>query len=76
MMMGFCRGEQLNLFEVIEVDLDIDERVSQKFYQFQMSTNQFEEISRDTLEANKFKKLGVDAVKTFMCKQHKVCMYV
>ena len=75
MMMGFCTGEQFNLFKVVERDLDIDDVVSTKCYQYQNDKLQFEEVSKHLLENEPWVKLenkyGNDSVKTFLCKKHK-----
>lgn len=75
MMMGFCSGEQFNLFKVVEMDLDINDIVSTKCYQYQNEKYQFEEVPKKLLKTEPWVNLedryGDDSVKTFCCKKHK-----
>lgn len=60
----------MNLFEILTMDLKYDEITSRKYYQFQTSLGQFEEVPESTFEDEGFKKLGGDAVKSFKCMTH------
>lgn len=75
----FCHGEQLNLFEVTERDIEMDDVVSHRYFQYQTDSNEFEEVSADIISTERFKKIGNDAVKTFQCRQHKkayrICLF-
>ena len=70
-MTCFCGGKQINLFEVLERDVEIDDLTSRKYYQYNVDVSQFEEVSPDIVESQCFEKIGAAAVKTLQCKNHK-----